>query len=137
MSAESITVEVAYARPDKQLILSVTGPQGMTLLEATERSGIVEHFPEIDLATAKMGVFSKLEKPDSPLNNGDRVEIYRELIADPKQARKKKAGDAAAKRPAAKARPKAAATEGKAAEVASADAAGEASEEQAPPSSAD
>lgn len=91
MSAENITVEVAYARPDKQLILTVTGDAGMTVMEAAKRSGITEHFPEIDLESAKMGVFSKLEKPDTVLSEGDRVEIYRELIADPKAARKNKA----------------------------------------------
>jgi putative ubiquitin-RnfH superfamily antitoxin RatB of RatAB toxin-antitoxin module len=100
VSADTITVEVAYARSDKQLILTVTGEAGMTLLEAATRSGITEHFPEIDLATAKMGIFSKLEKPDTVLNEGDRVEIYRELIADPKAARKNKA--AAAKGAAAR-----------------------------------
>ena len=104
MSAETITVEVAYARPDKQMILTVAGEKGMTLQQAAERSGIVKHFPEIDLANAKMGIFSKIEKPDAELSDGDRVEIYRELIADPKQARKKKAAGAGASKAPAKKR---------------------------------
>lgn len=91
MNSDQITVEVAYARPDKQLILVIQGESGLTLLQAAEKSGITNHFPEIDLATAKMGIFSKLEKPDTLLKDGDRVEIYRALIADPKVARKKKA----------------------------------------------
>jgi putative ubiquitin-RnfH superfamily antitoxin RatB of RatAB toxin-antitoxin module len=91
VTTENIEVEVAYARPDKQVILKVTGVQGITALQAVECSGIKELFPEIDPATVKMGVFGKATKPDAELQPGDRVEIYRPLIADPKQARKKKA----------------------------------------------
>ncbi len=91
MTAESIEVEVAYAKPEKQVILKVRGEAGMTVQQAIERSNIVEQFPEIDPATAKTGVFGRAVKLDEALQSGDRVEIYRELIADPKAARKKKA----------------------------------------------
>lgn len=90
-NAEMITVEVAYATPKEQLILTVELAAGSTLSQAVEQSGIVEHFPEIDLATMKVGIFGKLKKPDQVLQPGDRVEIYRPLIADPKQVRKERA----------------------------------------------
>ena len=91
MARESIEVEVAYARPERQLILKVEGPVGMTVAEAIERSGIAEQFPEIDVASAKVGIFSKAVNREEVLRAGDRVEIYRPLIADPKEARKKRA----------------------------------------------
>lgn len=88
-----IQVEVAYAKPQTQRIISLTVPEGTCLLEAVQLSGILSEFPEIDLARAKMGVFGRLEKnPQSRiLNNGDRVEIYRPLLADPKEIRRRKA----------------------------------------------
>jgi putative ubiquitin-RnfH superfamily antitoxin RatB of RatAB toxin-antitoxin module len=89
--AANIEVEVAYAKPEKQVILTVKGEAGMTVLEAIRRSGIQEIFPEIDPATARVGIFGKATTQDTVLSTGDRVEIYRELIADPKAARKKKA----------------------------------------------
>ncbi len=91
MTKEKIEVEVAYARPERQLILRVQGAAGLTVGEAIELSGIVEQFPEIDVASAKVGIFSKPVAMDAPLRTGDRVEIYRPLIADPKEARKKRA----------------------------------------------
>mgnify|MGYP000271213635 CR=1 FL=1 len=87
----TIKVEVAYARPDKQLILTVQVSQGTTALQAAEQSGIVAKFPEIDLPAAKLGIFGKSIKPNTSLREGDRVEIYRALIADPKQARRDRA----------------------------------------------
>ncbi len=91
MAKARIEVEVAYARPERQLILKVQGPVGMTVAEAIERSGIAEQFPEIDVTTANVGIFSKAVKREDVLSGGDRVEIYRPLIADPKEARKKRA----------------------------------------------
>jgi putative ubiquitin-RnfH superfamily antitoxin RatB of RatAB toxin-antitoxin module len=85
---ETIEVEVAYARPDRQLILTVEVPAGTTAIEAARLSGIEEQFPEIDLGQNRMGVFGKLCKADRPLNAGDRVEIYRPLLADPRAARR-------------------------------------------------
>lgn len=86
-----IQVEVAYALPDEQIVLPVEGEPGMTVKEAIEQSGILELHPEIDLAKNKVGVFGKATKLDAVLYPGDRVEIYRPLIADPKEARKKRA----------------------------------------------
>ena len=91
MAEEGIQVEVAYARPDAQALLSVTGDPGMMVREAIERSGVLKRFPEIDLAINKVGIFGKLAKLDQPLVSGDRVEIYRPLIADPTAQRKKRA----------------------------------------------
>ena len=72
-NAEMITVEVAYARPDEQLILEIELTAGSTLLQAVEQSGIIERFPEIDLRTMKVGIFGKLKKQDQVLQQGDRV----------------------------------------------------------------
>ena len=91
MAEQGIQVEVAYARRDAQALLSVTGDPGLTVREAIDRSGILGRFPEIDLAINKVGIFGKLAKLDQPLVNGDRVEIYRPLIADPTAQRKKRA----------------------------------------------
>lgn len=91
MIGDGDRVEVAYARQDEQAILSVTWDEGLTVKAAIERSGVLRRFPEIDLAVNKVGVFGKLAQLDQVLRPGDRVEIYRPLIADPKQARKKRA----------------------------------------------
>ncbi|OOZ36234.1 RnfH family protein [Solemya velesiana gill symbiont] len=91
-------VEVAYAKANEQVILTVKGQEGITAAEAIERSGITEEFPEIDLETVKIGIFGKAAKKDAELNAGDRVEIYRPLIADPKAARKKRAAEGKALR---------------------------------------
>ena len=93
MADERIEVEVAYARPDEQLILPLQVPAGTTIEEAIRRSGVLERFPEIDLAQAKVGVFGKVGKLDQVLGPGDRAEIYRPLIADPKEARKQRAAE--------------------------------------------
>jgi len=90
---ERIDVEVAYARPDEQVILALQVPDGSTIEDAIRRSGVLERFLEIDLATNKVGVFGKVAKLDQPLVAGDRVEIYRPLIADPKEARKQRAAE--------------------------------------------
>ena len=84
-------VEVAYARPDTQVILSVNVDETATVNEAIVMSGILEQFDEIDLDKNKVGIFGKLTKLDDGLREKDRVEIYRPLIADPKASRKKRA----------------------------------------------
>ena len=91
--SESIRIEVAYVQPAKQEILAVSLPAGATVREAVEASGILQKYPEIDLNKNKFGVFAKLVKLDSPLRDRDRVEIYRPLIADPKQVRKQRAAE--------------------------------------------
>jgi putative ubiquitin-RnfH superfamily antitoxin RatB of RatAB toxin-antitoxin module len=93
VAAERIRVEVAYARPERQLILAIEAEPGISAGEAIRRSGILDEFPEIDLDQQKVGVFGKAAKLDAVLTDGDRVEIYRPLIADPKEARRKRAAE--------------------------------------------
>jgi hypothetical protein len=84
-------IEVAYALPDRQIIVPLEVEQGITISQAIERSGILDRFPEIDLTENKVGVFGKLGKLEDSLADGDRIEIYRKLVADPKQARRQRA----------------------------------------------
>jgi len=88
-----LSIEVVYALPQKQEMFTVKLPEGATVREAVETCGILQKYPEIDLAKNKLGVFAKLTKPDAPLRNRDRVEIYRPLIADPKEVRKQRAAE--------------------------------------------
>lgn len=90
-SGDRIRVEVAYARPDEQVILELEVSPGTTVAEAIERSGILDRFPEIDLSTQKVGVFSQLVGMDHALRPYDRVEIYRPLQVDPKEMRRRRA----------------------------------------------
>ncbi len=89
-------VEVACATPARQALVRVVAAPGCTVRQAIERSGILREFPEISLERCKVGVFGRLRDLDDPVEAGDRVEIYRPLTADPKQARRlrarKKAG---------------------------------------------
>lgn len=89
----TIRVEVAYARPEEQTIISVEIPEGATLEQAIVKSRIQERFPEIQIQIAKVGVFGRLGKLSTTLRAGDRVEIYRPLIADPKEVRKQRAAE--------------------------------------------
>ncbi|MFO7809643.1 RnfH family protein [Guyparkeria sp.] len=95
-------VEVAYARPDVQLILEVDVTEGATVEEAIRLSGILERFPEIDLSKQKVGVFAKVAPLSQALREWDRVEIYRPLIADPKAARRQRAQEDVARKDGAK-----------------------------------
>ena len=88
-----ITVEVAYALPHEQLITPVMVQVGTTAENAIYASGILKKFPQIDLTDNKVGIFGKAIKPDTVLRHLDRVEIYRPLIADPKEVRKQRAAD--------------------------------------------
>ena len=88
-----INIEVVYALKDQQLVIPLQVKEGTTLEEAIKQSGILQHFPEIDLNEHKVGIYSKLSKLDQPLRDHDRVEIYRPLIADPKQIRKQRAAE--------------------------------------------
>lgn len=103
--AHVIPVEVAYALPDEQKIIALEVPVGTTAREAVRMSGIVEIFPEIKVDQATMGIFSQvlgakgLPGPDEyQLQSRDRVEIYRPLIADPREVRKKRAAEARQRR---------------------------------------
>ena len=91
MNAENMSVEVAYATPERQVIIEITVDRGATLREAIELSGIQQQFKEIDLGRNKVGIFGKLAELSDELQPGDRVEIYRPLIADPKEIRKQRA----------------------------------------------
>jgi putative ubiquitin-RnfH superfamily antitoxin RatB of RatAB toxin-antitoxin module len=92
-SQSEITVEVAYALPHEQLIVPVKVQIGTTAENAIYASGIMKKFPEIDLAVNKVGIFGKATRLDTVLRQLDRVEIYRPLIADPKEVRKQRAAD--------------------------------------------
>jgi putative ubiquitin-RnfH superfamily antitoxin RatB of RatAB toxin-antitoxin module len=91
VTEDRIRVEVAYALEDEQAIIPVEGEKGLTARQAIERSSILKRFSEIDLAVNRVGVFGKVTELDHVLEPGDRVEIYRPLIADPKEARRKRA----------------------------------------------
>ena len=93
MSESTMRVEVIYALPHRQERVTVELPANSTLMAAVERSGLLAKFPEIDPAKNKFGVFAKLGKPDTILRDRDRVEIYRPLIADPKEVRKQRAAE--------------------------------------------
>lgn len=90
---DSIRVEVAYALPERQEIVALDVPAGTSVEEAIHRSGILEEFPEIDLAENKIGVFGRLYPLTRVLEAGDRVEIYRPLKADPKEVRRRLAAE--------------------------------------------
>ena len=91
--AHKIIVEVAYALPHKQVIIPVKVEAGASAEAAIQASGILQKFPEIDLSVNTIGIFGKLTKLEQPLRQMDRVEIYRALIADPKEVRKQRAAD--------------------------------------------
>ncbi|MBT3195803.1 MAG: RnfH family protein [Candidatus Ruthia sp.] len=84
-------VEVAYALEKKQTLLALEVDEGTTLKQAIELSGIIDTYPQINLTKDKTGIFGKIAKLDTVLREKDRVEIYRPLIADPKQVRKERA----------------------------------------------
>lgn len=96
--ASLLTIEVAYARPDVQQIVTVQVPADCDIQQAIEMSGILTLFPEIDLAKQKVGVFSKMKHLADPVADGDRIEIYRPLLIDPKEARRLKAERARVKK---------------------------------------
>lgn len=89
--APLITVEVAYALPEKQAIISMKRPPPLTAREAILDSGILDEFPGIDLTTTPLGVFGKPCTQDTLLREGDRVELYRPLVNDPREARRNRA----------------------------------------------
>ena len=88
---EQINIEVVYALPGEQLLLRKSVPAGTTVADAVRASGVLDKHPEIDLDRNKLGIFGRLTKADAVLRDKDRVEIYRPLIADPKEVRRKRA----------------------------------------------
>ena len=88
---EEIQVEVVYALTVEQVLLRVSVTPGSTVAEVIHRSGVLVQFPEIDLASNKTGIFSRLVQLDATVRDRDRIEIYRPLIADPKEGRRRRA----------------------------------------------
>lgn len=88
---EHFAVEVIYALPTQQKRIQVKVAPGTTCIEAVKQSEMINFFPDIDLDSVKLGIFSRLVKHDEVLVPGQRVEIYRPLIADPKDVRRKRA----------------------------------------------
>ena len=95
--SEMIDIEVVYALPNRQSLLSLPVPEGSTIEECIKLSGITKHFSDINLNEAKVGIFGRAEKLSSIVKAGDRVEIYRPLIADPREMRKLRAAKLANK----------------------------------------
>jgi putative ubiquitin-RnfH superfamily antitoxin RatB of RatAB toxin-antitoxin module len=90
-SAPDIRVEVAYATPERQAVKVLTLPAGSRVEQAIRASGLLEEVPAIDLGQAQVGVWGEPVELDAVLEDGARVEIYRPLIADPKEARRRRA----------------------------------------------
>jgi len=88
-----ILIEVAYALPQKQIIIPIKIKAGVTAQEAIKTSGIIKKFPEIDLNINQIGIFGKLTQLDHVIRARDRIEIYRPLIADPKEIRRQRAAE--------------------------------------------
>ena len=93
--ADTIHIEVAWGDPGRQVLLELDVEAGTTLIDAIELSGICEQVPEIEVDAGRLGIFSRKKPPDFVLRDGDRVEIYRPLLADPKEIRRKKAAEKA------------------------------------------
>ena len=88
-----MNVGVCYAEADRQVWLRLETPDGSSVEQAIRHSGILKRFPEIDLEAQKVGIFGKLVKLDAPVKEGDRIEIYRPIIADPKTVRRRRMDD--------------------------------------------
>lgn len=95
---DQIEIVVVHALPHKQIVRQLNVPAGTTAKQAVELSGIGGMFPEIDLSQNKLGIFGKLVRPETILRDRDRVEIYRPLSVDPKEARRRRAEEAKAMR---------------------------------------
>ncbi|QAY82616.1 RnfH family protein [Pseudomonas arsenicoxydans] len=97
MVESMVDVEVVYAAVDRQALLSVAVPVGTTVRAALQKSGIAEAFTELNLTDCAVGIFGKvIADPDTrPVQAGDRIEIYRHLLADPKEVRRLRAAKAA------------------------------------------
>jgi putative ubiquitin-RnfH superfamily antitoxin RatB of RatAB toxin-antitoxin module len=89
--AGGMTVEVAYATPAKQVLIQLEVQAGCTVGEAIEQSGVRQAFPGLTVDPGALGIFSRKVPPEHPLRDGDRVEIYRPLQADPKETRRRRA----------------------------------------------
>lgn len=86
-----IKIQLGYAKAEQQWILDLSVPPGTTILQAIEASDLIRQMPEIDISVLRVGIYGKLKTLDTVLRQGDRVEIYRPLIADPKESRRRRA----------------------------------------------
>lgn len=91
--SEKIVVEVVYAYPERYFLKKLTLENPITIQNAIVQSGVLEKYTEIDLRQNKVGIFSRLAKLTDMVENGDRIEIYRPLVADPKEIRRKRAAE--------------------------------------------
>ncbi|MCH8538187.1 MAG: RnfH family protein [Alkalimonas sp.] len=89
--SESVTIEVVYALPERQSLLTINVPANCTVQQAIVRSGILDMYPDIELENQKVGIWSRAVKMTDRVKAGDRVELYRPLIADPKELRRRRA----------------------------------------------
>jgi putative ubiquitin-RnfH superfamily antitoxin RatB of RatAB toxin-antitoxin module len=92
MAGSNVTVDVVYALPTEQQVIGLQLPPCATVAQAIRQSGLLERYPEIVLANVRVGVFGKIVTLDTVLRAGDRVEIYRPLTVDPKEARRRRVG---------------------------------------------
>jgi putative ubiquitin-RnfH superfamily antitoxin RatB of RatAB toxin-antitoxin module len=90
-ASKGIQVEVAYATLKAQVIRKLILAPGTSIEQAIRRSGLLQEFPEIDLTINRVGIFAALARLSDKVRDGDRIEIYRPLIADPKEARRRRA----------------------------------------------
>lgn len=86
-------IGVAYSEPSQQVWMTLDVPEGATVAEAIERSGVLRQFPSIDLTAQKVGIFGKVVKLDAALRAGDRIEIYRPITCDPQTVPRRDADD--------------------------------------------
>ena len=87
-----LEIEIVYGLADRQVLKNMTVAEGTTVREAALQSGLEVEFPELDLQQAPLGIFGKVVKSETVLRDGDRIEVYRPLLIDPKEARRKRAG---------------------------------------------
>ncbi len=85
-----MNVGVCYAEADRQLWMRLEVPKDSTVEDAINLSGVLQQYPEIDLSTQKVGIFGKLTKLENPVQEGDRIEIYRQITADPRKVKRRK-----------------------------------------------
>jgi putative ubiquitin-RnfH superfamily antitoxin RatB of RatAB toxin-antitoxin module len=90
-STKQLQVQVCYATPERQILLDLSVPEGASVQDAIVRSGILNQAPEIDLGLSRVGIYGKLRTLDAVVRAHDRIEIYRPLVADPKESRRKRA----------------------------------------------
>ena len=90
-TAAMLEIEIVYGLAERQVLKSMTVAEGTTIREAVPQSSLEVEFPELDLQQAPLGIFGKAVKDETALRDGDRIEVYRPLLIDPKEARRKRA----------------------------------------------